>query len=118
MLDATEMKTLAAKKLETYLSSNWVAADFAGVVREVYDTTSNSQNDKQIRDILCKATKSHLPELLKLKAFQNVLLEIAEYSGSLVISGEMTPEPTPPNRKCQYCASVQIYCSSCGHYHD
>ncbi|KAF8541479.1 BTB/POZ protein [Trichophaea hybrida] len=41
MLDVPGLKAIAAKNIETGLSTNWSAAEFPKIVSEVYSTTNN-----------------------------------------------------------------------------
>jgi hypothetical protein len=116
MLDAPELKTLASNKLETYLSSNWVAQEFPKVVIAVYSTTNKS--DLNIRNMILLATKTHFKELMEMDDFREVLYEFADYSGSLVVGGTTAPPAKAVAYKCLSCACVIRHsCGNCGHFH-
>ncbi|KAF8541483.1 BTB/POZ protein [Trichophaea hybrida] len=79
MLEIPPLKAIAAKKLETKLTSNWVTADFPGIVKEVYSTTNT--RDHEVRNVLIRSTKTHLNELLPIQEFKDVMFEFGEFSG-------------------------------------
>jgi hypothetical protein len=116
MLDAPELKTLASNKLETYLSSNWVAQEFPKVVIAVYSTTNKS--DLNIRNMILLATKTHFKELIEMDDFREVLYEFADYSGSLVVGGTTTPPAKAVTYVCLSCGcAINPSCGNCGHVH-
>lgn len=77
------MKKLVAKKLDTYLTEWWVeckvAPRFTSIVRDFYKLGNND-----IRNVLVKATKAHMNELVQLEDFKVVLDEIEDYSWALL----------------------------------
>ncbi|KAI5816696.1 hypothetical protein BZA77DRAFT_368086 [Pyronema omphalodes] len=87
MLVAPDVKKLAAKKLDHYLTETWtqdsVVSYFVGFAREIYATTNAC--DEDIRSVLVKATRAHMIELIKHEDFKAVLFEIPEYSGALCL---------------------------------
>jgi len=105
MLEITALKTIAATKLNTKLSSEWVTADFPGIVKEVYSTTNT--RDHEVRNVLIRATRIHLKELLAVQEFKDVMFEFGEFSGGLVVDGQTSA--------CVSCASYlpKPYCTSC-----
>jgi hypothetical protein len=118
MLGAPDVKKLAAKKLDDCLTETWakdlVASDFADLVRETYETTN--AGDEDIRNVLVKATRGHMNELIPRKDITAVLYEIAEYSGALVVQGH--GNMTNDKYKCANCACMQrMYCNNCRHTH-
>jgi hypothetical protein len=113
-LGAPELKQLAAKKLSAAFASNWVKADFPQVVREVYLTTNNQ--DEDIRGAVITSAKSHIMELLQMQDFKDVLLDVAEFSSGLIIGASNVVIRN--TSQCLTCACVQRYnCSNCGHMH-
>lgn len=115
-LGAPELKQLAAKKLSAAFSSNWVKADFPQVVREIYLTTN--KQDKDIRGAAITSAKSHITELLQMQDFKDVLLDVAEFSGGLIIGASTAVLASRTPSQCLTCTCVQKYnCNSCGHMH-
>ncbi|KAF8251770.1 hypothetical protein K440DRAFT_43698 [Wilcoxina mikolae CBS 423.85] len=105
MLEIPALKTIAATKLDTKLANHWVTADFPGVVKEVYSTTNT--RDHEVRDVIIRATRTHLNELLAIQEFKDVMFEFGEFSGGLVVDGQLS--------KCFTCSSnsSQMYCVTC-----
>ncbi|KAI5816695.1 hypothetical protein BZA77DRAFT_344023 [Pyronema omphalodes] len=113
-LGAPELKQLAAKKLSDAFSNKWVKADFPQIVHEVYATTN--KQDEDIRGAVITSAKTHIQELLQMHDFKDVLLEVAEFSGGLIIGA--SNEVIQNTSKCRSCACVQRYnCNYCGHCH-
>ena len=61
------------------LNKDWVAADFPGLITEVYSNTNACDTD--IRDFLLEITKKNLVELLKNDSFKEVANKFGEFSG-------------------------------------
>jgi hypothetical protein len=102
MLEIPALKAIAAAKLDIKLSTDWVTADFPGIVKEVYSMTNT--RDHEVRNVLIRATRIHLNELLEVQEFKDVMFEFGEFSGGLVVDGQTS--------KCVTCAASvpQVYC--------
>jgi hypothetical protein len=104
MLDIPGLRELAAAKLKEILEKNWVAQDFAELVKEVYATTA--ARNATIRDVMVGAAATNFSELSNIEDFKKVLYELGEFSGALVLA-------FPKGKKC--CNSDCLYfCDSCG----
>jgi len=117
MLDVPDLKLIVTEKLQSQLEDHWVAVSFPELVKEAYSVTN--ARDKEIRDIMVNYALKHIDELRKLEAFKEVLSEIGEFSGGLVMSPlsnlSVCPSTLDSKYYCcnckQYCAT---YCKGCG----
>jgi hypothetical protein len=113
MLDVPSLKSVATQKLKAKLDNDVVSADFHETVRDAYSSTY--PGDKELRNVLVHATKKHLSELVLNEEFKKVLLELAEFSGQLVLEMAQAPKPACPTCKRCECGKgpVHNYCSMC-----
>jgi hypothetical protein len=73
----------------------------------VYSTTNT--RDHEVRNVLIRATKTHLSELLPVQEFKDIMFEFGEFSGGLVVDGQAAG-----TSYCTSCSSTsQLYCSIC-----
>jgi hypothetical protein len=110
MLDIPDLKRLAKKKLEAQLEKEFVAADFYGTVKEVYATTN--ARDEDFRNLLIEVTKNNLAALKENKEFREVILELGEFSGQLVMA--MTSGCTTQQCPWGHHGSIGHRCNACG----
>jgi hypothetical protein len=111
MLDVPDLKLIVTEKLQSQLEDDWVAVGFPELVKEAYSATN--ARDKEIRDIMVNHALKHIDELRKLEEFKEVLSEIGEFSGGLVMSPlSMSPSTSDPKYYCceRWCAT---HCFSC-----
>jgi hypothetical protein len=111
MLDVPDLKLIVTEKLQSQLEDYWVAVGFPELVKEAYSATN--ARDKEIRDIMVNHALKHIDELRKLEEFKEVLSEIGEFSGGLVMSPlSMGPSTSDPKYYCceRWCAT---HCFSC-----
>ncbi|KAF8251773.1 POZ domain-containing protein [Wilcoxina mikolae CBS 423.85] len=112
MLDVPNLKLIATEKLKSQLEDHWVAVNFTDIVKDVYSVTNT--RDEGIRNLLVTSAEKHIDELRMLQEFEDVLYEIGEFSGALVMSSLNTgPSTSNPMHYCcgRMCAT---YCVSCG----
>jgi len=114
MLGAPCLKSVATAKLKATLDNGCIAADFHETVRDAYSSTY--PGDKELRNVLVRATRKHLFELVKRDEFRKVLLDLAEFSGQLVLESATVPKKVscPTCKPCS-CAMPMMgnYCSLC-----
>jgi hypothetical protein len=119
MLDVPDLKFVAMEKLQLQLEDHWAAASFTEIVKETYSVTN--ARDKEIRDLMITSALNHIDELRKLEEFKEVLCEVGEFSGGLVISplsnlsirrSVSGPSTSDPKYYCcaRWCAT---HCFSC-----
>lgn len=100
MLDAPELKIVAAQKLNAQLAESWVPSEFPRCVSETYDNTNES--DTEIRKILVKAAAMHIAELLKLGSFHTEIEDLPGFSLSLLM-----------NLNSEGCTRCKLECYNC-----
>jgi hypothetical protein len=113
MLGVPSLKSVATAKLKAKLDNDIVSADFHETVRDAYSSTY--PGDKELRNVLVHATRKHLAKLVSNEEFRKVLLELAEFSGQLVLDSAAAPRPVCPTCKLCECGKgpVRNYCSMC-----
>jgi len=119
MLDVPDLKLVAMEKLQSQLKDHWVAANFTEIVKETYSVTN--ARDKEIRDLMVTSALNHIDELCKLEKFKEVLCEIGEFSGGLIMSPlsnlSIRPSVSGPNSSDPkyYCCArwCATHCFSC-----
>ncbi|KAA8893036.1 BTB/POZ protein [Sphaerosporella brunnea] len=113
MLDVPSLKTVATAKLKRKLDTDIVSADFHETVRDAYSSTY--PGDKELRNVLVHATRKHLGDLVHHEEFRKLLLELAEFSGQLVIESANVERPVCPTCKRCECGKGPIhnFCSMC-----
>jgi hypothetical protein len=113
MLDVPDLKLVAMEKLQSQLKDHWVAASFTDIVKETYSVTNT--RDTEIRDLMITSALDHIDELRKLEEFKEVLCEIGEFSGGLVMAPLSTLSIRPSTHPNYYCCSrlCATYCFGC-----
>ncbi|KAF8541486.1 BTB/POZ protein [Trichophaea hybrida] len=113
MLDVPNLKLIAMEKLKSQFEDHWVAASFSEIIKETYSMTN--VRDKEIRDLIVTTAAKHLDELRKLEEFKELLGEIGEFSGGLVMSMDMGQSKLDPKYYCcgRWCAT---HCFGCNRW--
>jgi hypothetical protein len=79
-----ELKTLATRKLQEKLKGHWMSDSFPECIREVYSTTSNT--DQEMRPAVVEVATAYAQHLGKKEIFKNVLQEGGDFAVDYVVA--------------------------------
>lgn len=77
-----DLKTIAREKFERQLQQHWISDTFADCIREVYETTQ--QSDTAMRRAAVDVARENTGQLYSQKSFQALLREVGDFAVDMV----------------------------------
>ena len=106
LFDIEDLKELCAARFTNQLATHWISDTFVDSVREIYSTTTKSED--RMRKAIVDAARTNIIELRKRDDFKAIIMGNAEFSGELMMAFLDVGLPASGKTiRCQNCSYSQ-----------